>query len=120
MNENKIMENFITRLQTVLKEKKLSQTELALKIGISRESFTYWKNTNSLPNSEILFKIADYVETDPYWLAKGVYPKYGIKEWEQNVLNKMKKMSQRDRDIIFSLCDILLNEKPVSPESETG
>lgn len=108
------MNDFVVRLQTVLKEKKISQTEMAQKIGISRESFTYWKNSNSLPNSDLLFKIAEFVEVDPYWLVKGEYQNNGISDAEQAHIKKFRQLSPRDKKVVSSLCDILLNEKALS------
>lgn len=114
------MENFIQRLQSVLKEKNLSQTELAQELGIRRENFTYWKANKVLPSGELLVRIAEFLDVDVMWLAKGTYSESGISEEEQSHLNKFKRLSKRDRYTVSALCDILLNEKPVSPESETG
>ena len=53
-------EIFPQRLKTLREEHGLSQTELAIKIGISRGSISFYENGSRIPDIEILSKMQDF------------------------------------------------------------
>lgn len=54
------MASFAERLQELIKEKGISQTEFTRQVGISRSLPTYWNRGEILPKSTIQTRIADY------------------------------------------------------------
>ena len=56
-NYNKIIGNNLSRLR---KQKKLTQLELANKFNFSDKTISKWESGESLPNIEILCKLAEY------------------------------------------------------------
>ena len=65
------MESFMTRLEKVLKEKKLTQTQLAEDLNLRRPTLSDWKKNGSFPPLDIALKIAHYLSVDIEWLATG-------------------------------------------------
>lgn len=54
---------FFDQLQQLCKSKGVSMTKLVTDIGMSKSAVTYWKNTDTTPKTEVLQKIADYLNT---------------------------------------------------------
>ena len=54
---------FFDQLQQLCKQKGISMTKLVTDIGMSKSAVTYWKNTDTTPKTEVLQKIADYLDT---------------------------------------------------------
>ena len=60
------------RIDDLLKEKKISQKELAQNIGLSSaQVFTNWKLRDSIPPADIACKIADFLGTTVEYLVTG-------------------------------------------------
>ncbi len=51
-------------LKTLRKSKGLSQEELAIKLSVVRQTVSKWENGLSVPDSEMLLKIADALDTE--------------------------------------------------------
>lgn len=50
-------------LKAVRKSKGLSQEELAIKLNVVRQTISKWEKGLSVPDSEMLIKISDVLET---------------------------------------------------------
>lgn len=62
---------FPERLSYLMKIEKLSQSELARKIGISQSAICNWLNGKKEPSIESLWKLADYFDvTVDYLIGK--------------------------------------------------
>ena len=52
----------LLRLDDVLKEKHIQQKDLALKLGVSKVSVSYWCNNQTNPSIDTLLNIAKVLE----------------------------------------------------------
>lgn len=51
-------ETFASQLRTIMKDKKIKQTELAQALGVQRQQVSRWLNTNRIPRQETIDKIS--------------------------------------------------------------
>lgn len=56
--------NFSEKLYELRKSQKLSQKELAKRIGVSQASINYWEKGQRTPSIDAAYKIADYFEIE--------------------------------------------------------
>ena len=61
-------ETFPSRFRTLAEEKKLTQAQLADMIGIRRQTVSLYFNGQSIPDSEILRRIAESLDVSADWL----------------------------------------------------
>lgn len=62
---------FIERLESLMKEKGVSQKMIAEYCGIGKNQFAYWKKHGNIPAGAILDKIANYFDVSvDYLLGK--------------------------------------------------
>ncbi|AWL07951.1 hypothetical protein HME7025_00066 [Aquirufa nivalisilvae] len=67
------METFGERLQQARKKKKLTQEELANKVGMgSKRAVSMWENDNSKPETDTLLMVSQVLEVSLDWLLTGV------------------------------------------------
>lgn len=69
------MECFVERLESILKEKGITKTELANKIGIRRPTLSEWKKNGAIPAGDVCVKIAEYLDVDVEYLITGKHKK---------------------------------------------
>ena len=55
-----VMDTFAKRLRFLREERKLSQTELAKDLGISRGSLSFYENAERTADIEILYRVSEY------------------------------------------------------------
>ena len=70
--------NFSDNLKRLRKEKKLNQSDLAAYFGIGRTAVTSWENGSTIPNIEVLDKLADIfdISTDDLLGRKPAIDRY--------------------------------------------
>ena len=51
---------FITKLKSLMKERKVTNRQLSLDIGIGINQVKYWEKNGNIPNGDVLKKIAEY------------------------------------------------------------
>lgn len=59
---------FINRLKNVMKERKITQTELAKRTGIRQSSISDWLNDRYEPKQDKVYIIAKALNVSPAWL----------------------------------------------------
>ena len=62
------MKIFGKRLREFRKSKKITQQELADRLGIKRNTYSDWENGKTEPTFEILVKLADLFDVSLDWL----------------------------------------------------
>ncbi|MCD7918790.1 MAG: helix-turn-helix domain-containing protein [Clostridiales bacterium] len=66
--------NLADRIQTLRKEKGISQEELAEQAGVSRQAVSKWESGQSTPELEKLILLSDYFGVTTDYLLKGTEP----------------------------------------------
>ena len=59
---------FINRLKSIMKERKITQTELANRTGIRQSSISDWLNNRYEPKQDKVYIIAKALNVSPAWL----------------------------------------------------
>ena len=94
MQENKVEFKFYSeKLYELRKNKKMSQEELAEKIGVSRQSVYAWENGKSIPDIENLSKLCQILDVKTEDLTNGlgtIHDNDMLKIYEGNKLKKKK------------------------------
>ncbi|MDM1019673.1 helix-turn-helix domain-containing protein [Acinetobacter sp. VNK23] len=65
------METLGIRLKQLRKNLKLTQQQLADKVGVSKTSIIYWEKDENVPKHESLMALSNALETTPDWLLSG-------------------------------------------------
>ncbi|TWM12079.1 helix-turn-helix domain-containing protein [Bacillus licheniformis] len=103
---------FNKRLTALRKSKKLTQEEMAAKIGVHRGTYANYERGNRQPDYETLTKIADFFEVSIDYLIRGVDPKVQDKIFEdeaKKILNDPKTfLAARDGEITQEILDAAL------------
>ena len=67
--------NFISRIEELLKSRRIQKNKMLSDLNLSVNSFTNWKNRGTVPSGDTLQKIADYFGvTVDYLLGKEAPP----------------------------------------------
>lgn len=90
---------FIERLEELLKQNNISQTELANRLNIRRPTISDWKKNGVLPNTEIALKIAKMFNISVECLINGDDPN-GLTVEEMQLLKKFRSLSKTNQAII--------------------
>lgn len=103
---------FNKRLTALRKSKKLTQEEMAAKIGVHRGTYANYERGNRQPDYETLTKIADFFEVSIDYLIRGVDPKVQDKifgDEAKKILNDPKTfLAARDGEITQEILDAAL------------
>lgn len=59
---------FACRLKQLRESNKLTQEELANKLGISRGSISYYEKRERFPDINVLFKVCEYFNVSADWI----------------------------------------------------
>ena len=95
MNQEKIGK-FILKLR---KEKKMTQQELALKIGVTDRAISKWENGVCLPDASIMHELCEILEITINDLFSGeiVDMKDNEKKLSENLLEMIRKKEECDK-----------------------
>jgi len=66
--------NISVRIQTLRKNRGISQEELADKIGVSRQAVSKWESEQSTPDIDKIILLSNYFDVTTDYLLKGVEP----------------------------------------------
>jgi len=100
------MEMFSDRLDTVLKEKKITQKELAEFLQIRRPTISDWKKNGAVPPADVALKIAKFLDVDIWWLVFGESQEAPELTAEQKrLLASWEELSGQDKEEIEMLID---------------
>ena len=66
---------FLDRLLKLINETKITKNKLLTDLSLSKNSFVDWSNRGTVPNGDVLSKIADYLNISvDYLLGRTDYP----------------------------------------------
>lgn len=89
------------RLLEYRKAKKLSQEDVAEKIGVSRQTVSKWETNQSMPDFDKIVPLCELFEIDANELLTGNNNRNGEKE--NNNVSEVKKSTNKRKGIIISI-----------------
>ena len=97
---------FADRLETRLKERKVTQKELAEFLQIRRPTISDWKKNGAVPPADVALKIAKFLDVDIWWLVFGESQEAPELTAEQKrLLASWEELSESDKEEIEMLID---------------
>ena len=102
---------FNETLKTMRKAKGYTQEELAIKLNVVRQTVSKWEKGLSVPDADVLSKIADILETKVSILLGGTIPDEDNKDVIAEQLSKIsEQMSIKNKrsKIIWKIVGIIL------------
>lgn len=106
-------DNFIRACQI----KKQKPNPVAMKCGGTKSSATSWKNGAS-PNSDIVAKIAEYLEVSTDFLLLGKATVDSLSSIEQELINSFRKLSPNEQQRIIGRCEEIASSKSTEDNAE--
>jgi transcriptional regulator with XRE-family HTH domain len=91
------------------KEKKLSQTDLANKSGVSREMIGKYERDEAVPSIEAAKKIADSLDVSlDFLVGEGVNSKFDKKTLKR--LNELEHLETDKKNTLFDIIDTYIRD----------
>ena len=108
---------FMDRVESILKEKRLTQKELAEDLGLRRPTLSDWKKNGAVPAGDICIRIADYLGVSVEWLVTG--KEAALSSEERTLLKQWKVLSEEQKDTIRTLHDKWVSEHQAREKKES-
>lgn len=106
-----------SRIKDLRKQKNMSQSELADKVGISYAQIGRYETKGSQPPAETLKKIADALKVSPDFLIYGTADeKAKNKLTDADLINQFKAiedMEEEDKNVVKKLIDAFITKKQI-------
>lgn len=107
------------RIETLRKQKNVSQNQLAQALSVSRQAVSKWENDQATPDSLKLIKLAEFLETDIEYLTTGrqVFPTRPpqviktVEVIETPVVQVVEKIVEREIEVPVPVVEYV--EKPI-------
>ena len=106
-------DNFIRACQI----KKQKPNPVAMQCGGTKSSATSWKNGAS-PNSDIVAKIAEYLEVSTDFLLLGKETVDDLSPIEQELIDSFRKLSPNEQQRIIGRCEEIASSKSTEDNAE--
>lgn len=100
--------NIGERITELRKEKNISQSELASRLGVSRQAVSKWEQGQSSPDTVKLIQLAEIFSTEVEYLATGVHPEPG-----SVVLNVVETVERVEEKVVVKEIVRHVPRKPV-------
>lgn len=100
--------NIGERITALRKEKKISQTELAKRLNVSRQAVSKWEQGTSSPDTDRLIQLAEILGTEVEYLATGTHPEPG-----SVVLNIVETVERVEEKVVVKEVIRHIPRKPV-------
>ncbi len=92
---------FMDRVEKILKDKRLTQKELAEDLGLRRPTLSDWKKNGAVPAADICLRIAEYLGVSVEWLVTG--KEAVLTSEEKTLLKQWKILSPEQKDTLCTL-----------------
>ncbi|MEM1804434.1 MAG: helix-turn-helix transcriptional regulator [Thermoplasmata archaeon] len=99
------------RIVKILKEKNLTQKELADYIGIKQSTISDWKGKGTSPSSEYIYKISEYLDESPYFVLTGKNDINKLTDEEINLINKYNLLTEKNKGKVENFIDERIEEQ---------
>lgn len=94
------MEEFVLRVDAVLKEKGLTRQIVADACGFRYGNFSKWKHGDNRPLAETVLSIAQYLNVSVEWLLTGKDPS-DLTEDERHLVSMYRRSDERGKKSIL-------------------
>ena len=105
------------RIKELRRQKKLTQTELAQKVGLTYIQIGRYETGKSAPSADILQKMADALDTTSDYLMNGSSDeKVSAQLTDKELLEQFKaveKLDQEDKHLIKTFIDAFLTKRKI-------
>lgn len=107
---------FIDIFNDLLDEKNLNRKQFSEQSGIPYTTVIGWTNLNRLPDYNALIKISDFFQCSvDYLVGRQNYYDFApltiaSSKQEQNLLFNYRKLSQKDKEIVQTITEALINK----------
>ena len=103
-------EKFNERIAELLKEKEMTQRELAIKVGVTDAAMSHYIKGDRVPRAAVMVQIANALETSPDYLMYGKPSDSGA-EIDQAVRLIARNSEQLSHEDKMRIMNILLGDK---------
>ena len=103
------------RISALRKERKLSQSQLADFLGVSRQAVSKWEKGQSSPDTMNLIQLAEVLDTEVEYLATGRKPVYQPAPIVVNLVEKTDKVIKKvvEKPVIKRVIRIKYRQNPL-------
>ena len=103
------------RISALRKERKLSQSQLADFLGVSRQVVSKWEKGQSSPDTMNLIQLAEVLDTEVEYLATGRKPVYQPAPIVVNLVEKTDKVIKKvvEKPVIKRVIRIKYRQNPL-------
>lgn len=101
---------FYDNFYRACKAKNQKPSPVAIKCGGTKSSSTSWKKGAS-PNSDIVTKIAEYLEVSTDFLLLGKETVDSLSPIEQELIDSFRKLSPNEQQRIIGRCEEMVTSK---------
>ena len=112
--ENNIRAVLQRNLNIYIKNSRLSQKEIAEKLGVSRAAITNWLNGSNSPNMEVLANLCTILNVPMSKMLSDETVK--LTEKEKRLLDNFKQLSEKGKDELIRFSEFMLG----NPENLKG
>ena len=112
--ENNIRAVLQRNLNIYIKNSRLSQKEIAEKLGVSRAAITNWLNGSNSPNMEILANLCTILDVPMSKMLSDETIK--LTEKEKRLLDNFKQLNEKGKDELIRFSEFMLG----NPENLKG
>lgn len=112
--ENNIRAVLQRNLNIYIKNSRLSQKEIAEKLGVSRAAITNWLNGSNSPNMEVLANLCTILNVPMSKMLSDETVK--LTEKEKRLLDNFKQLSETGKDELIRFSEFMLG----NPENLKG
>lgn len=109
--ERKKNMSFYERLDSLLRQKNISQRKMIIDFGLGKNTMFNWKHRNNIPNGEVLLKLSEYLDVSIDYLLCN--DKYCVDKEEMLLLNEYRKLNIQQREDVLN---IIKGNSPVGRE----
>lgn len=105
---------FWDRFSGLCSEKNMRPGKVASLIGLSNSITTKWKNTNAIPNGDILIRISEYFDVTVDYLlglSDDKHKPIPEDELDREIIEEFSKLSPADADRVLAYIQGLLDSQ---------
>ena len=108
--------SFAQRLRELRKKKRLSQSELAKKVGMHYTQIGRYEREMAFPNFDTLIKLSEVLGTTVNYLTEGTSIENAVELQDRELLNQFQQiesLSEEDKRVVKIFLEAFLTKKQI-------